>query len=360
MNPYEAEASRLSVSVAKQRTASNIDFDFEPAPVQIDHRYAVAIAYHFLRPADGFRFRVPAAESPERFAVQIGALQENFSFCRSRELTDPKAELGESNIMIHFDDGSKDVSSFAAQILRQFGVTATVFVCAQPYTEGRMLAVHKIMILMAHLGLDRFRQAFYAELERQNPKGVDRDAIEYANGYKFYRYDSPEVKQFKLDLNYLIPYDRLLPVLDAIFADVFGKDNEKEAIKQFYLSIDDLKRLVDDGHELGIHGYDHKVLPRLDYKGQKRNIEATAEFLEPLTGKSQLSVAYPYGFSDNATKRALKELGVVAGYSMERRIITPKDLQQRWNMPRFDVNDCFDKKSNRINYEVFSSLSTGD
>jgi hypothetical protein len=36
----------------------------------------------------------------------------------------------------------------------------------------------------------------------------------------------------------------------------------------------------------------------LDYKAQKQNIEAAVEFLVPIVGKAQLTVAYPYGFSD--------------------------------------------------------------
>lgn len=361
MNPREAEKLGAIVPVQKQRTASNIDFDFEPTPVEIRERYAVAINYHFVRPSvNGVQFRVPAAVTPEQLAGQLATLKENFDFCRCRDLADPKADLPESSILITLDDGASDVVKFAAPVLKQYGVPASIFVCAQPYTEGRVLSVHKVQILMAHLGTEKFRAAFYAELERQSAKEIVRDSLAYANGYQFYRYDNDEVRQFKLDLNYQIPYPRLMPVLDAVFAEVFGPDGEKEAIKQFYLSLDDLKRLVDQGHELGLHGYDHKVLPRLSFEEQKRNIQSNIDFLTPITGKSNLSIAYPYGFSDNATRRALKELGIITGYTMKREIITPKDLKERWDMPRYDVNDCFDKKDNRINYRVFSSLSTGD
>ena len=361
MKSREADKGGAVVPGQRQRPSSNIDFESKPASVEIRERYAVAINYHFVRPSlNGVQFRVPAAVTPEKLAGQLAALKENFDFCRCRDLADPKTELPESSVLITLDDGASDVVKFAAPVLKQYGVLASVFVCAQPYTEGRVLAVHKIQILMAHLGTEKFRAAFYAELERQNAKEIVRDSLEYANGYNFYPYDNEPVRKLKLDLNYLIPYQTLQPVLDAVFADVFGADGEKEAIKQFYLSLDDLKRLVDDGHELGLHGYDHKVLPRLSFEEQKRNIQANIDFLAPISGKSQLSVAYPYGFCDNATKRALKELDIVTGYSMKREIITPKDLIERWEMPRYDVNDCFDKKDNRINYQVFSSLSTGD
>jgi len=361
MNPQEAVKFGLSMTAGRQRTASNIDFDFEPAPIAIGERYGLAINYHFLRPSvEGLPFKVEAAESPKRFAEQLTALRENFTFCRCKDLVDPSLSLPESSIVITFDDGLKDANRFAAPVLKRFGIPATFFVCAQPCVEGRILTVQKIQFLMSRLGLKDFPKAFYAELDKQNPAGVERQAVDYANGYQFYRYDTEEIRQFKLDLNYLIPHDKLMPVLDIIFSKVSGNGSEKDAAKEIYLSADDLKRLADEGHEIGIHGYDHKVLPRLDYKEQKQNIEAAVEFLIPIVGKSQLTVAYPYGFSNTATKRVLKELGIGAGFGMGRRVITPKDIQRRWDIPRYDVNDCFNKNDNCLNYQLFASLSTGE
>ena len=90
--------------------------------------------------------------------------------------------------------------------------------------------------------------------------------------------------------------------IDHIFKESFGPDFEKKAVKQIYLSKDDIKRPIDQGFEIGIH----------------------------------------------------------AGFGMGRRMITPKDLQNRWDAPRYDINDCFDKTTNQIKYEIFSILSTGD
>jgi hypothetical protein len=84
------------------------------------------------------------------------------------------------------------------------------------------------------------------------------------------------------------------------------------------------------------------------------------EFLRGALGEERFTVAYPYGFHDLRTKRAMKQLGALAGVTMERRMIKPGDIQARWSLPRYDVNDCFDRRSNEIVYPVFASLSTGD
>jgi peptidoglycan/xylan/chitin deacetylase (PgdA/CDA1 family) len=114
------------------------------------------------------------------------------------------------------------------------------------------------------------------------------------------------------------------------------------------------------GFEIGVHTHHHHVLPRLDFERQRRELEVAVEFLRELTGERTFTVAYPYGFADQDTKRAMKDLDLLGGFTMGRRLITPQDIHARWEIPRFDVNDCFQKRSNEIVYDVFSSLSTGD
>jgi peptidoglycan/xylan/chitin deacetylase (PgdA/CDA1 family) len=149
-------------------------------------------------------------------------------------------------------------------------------------------------------------------------------------------------------------------VLDALFASVFGDDAEEQAVRETYLALDDLKRIVEAGVELGVHTRNHRVLPRLPFAAQREEIEAGAAFLREVTGQKRFAVAYPYGFHDESTHRAMAELGMTAGLSMERRVITADDLRGRWNIPRYDVNDCFDRSSNEIVDEVFSQLPGAD
>lgn len=360
MNPSAADAHKISMAHTRLRTASNIDFDFAPAPIDIGDRYAVAINYHLLHPRDERQYKFRAHETPQRFTDQLARLNENFTFSRARDLLDPTLELPESSIVLTFDDGAKDVILYAAPILKRFDIPASVFVCAQPYLDRRLLDVHKIELLMGSLGVDEFRKRFYAGLACHMPDGVVRESLEFANGYQFYRYDTEEVRRFKLDLNYTLPYEVVNPLLDSLFAEVFGEDAEPRAVEDLYLSRDELKRLADQGLELGVHTYHHRVLPRLDFEQQKQELEGSMDFLRDLTGAKAFTVAYPYGFADQHTKRAMKDLGLLGGFTMGRRLITPQDIQTRWDIPRYDVNDCFHKKSNEITYDVFSSLSTGD
>ena len=320
---------------------------------------AVAINYHFVRASSAGRFQLRAHERPARFAEQLATLAGGFTFLACRDLYDGSRDASEPGVLITFDDGAKDVSEVALPLLRNRDATATVLVCSKPYLEGKLLDIQKVEYLMSALGLGGFQRAFYEELERQFPGGVERQSLDFAAGYRFYRYDEAAVRDFKLDLNYRLPYAKVASVLDALFSAVFGRGSQAAAVSETYLGVDDLKRLIDGGFEVGVHTHRHRVLPRLDADAQRREIQTGVEFLREMTGQTHFSLAYPFGFHDDRTGKAMEALDLLAGLTMERRMIEPEDVRARWALPRYDVNDCFDRRSNQLVDRVFSGLSAG-
>jgi len=317
---------------------------------------AVAINYHFVRASNPGRFRLRVHERSERFDAQLAQLAERFAFLRCGDLFAPDG--CEPGVAITFDDGARDVFEQALPLLRRHAATATAFVCTRPYLEGRLLQIQKVEYLMSELGLEGFRRAFYAELERRFPGEVERESLAFARGYAFYRYDEEPIRRFKLDLNYQLPYAVVEPVLDALFESVFGPGSEADAVRETYMSVDQLKRLADAGVEIGSHAHAHRVLPRLDFVQQKREMETSAGFLKEITGHSRISLAYPFSFHDEETKRAASELDLLAGFAGERRPITDDDIRSRWSVPRYDVNDCFDRSTNHAIDEIFAGLAS--
>ena len=316
---------------------------------------AVAINYHFVRDASPGRFRLRAHERLQRFDEQLAQLAGRYPFLRCRDLFD--AVCGSPAVVITFDDGARDVFEQALPLLQRHGATATAFVCSRPYLEGRLLQIQKVEYLISELGLEGFRRAFYHELERRFPGEVERESLAFSRGYQFYRYVEEPLRRFKLDLNYQLPYAVVEPLLDTLFENAFGAGSEADAVRETYMSFDQLRRLADAGVEIGSHAHAHRVLPRLDYVEQKREMEVSAGFLKQITGDPRISLAYPFSFHDEETKRAARELDLFAGFAGERRPITDEDLRARWSVPRYDVNDCFDRSGNRPVAEVFGGLA---
>ena len=319
--------------------------------------YGFVVNYHFVRPETGAAFEGQVGITPEELEQQLRTLADNFAFVTASELADPAAPLDESSALITFDDGLKDVIDYAAPVLRRFGIRATVFLPSLPYAEGRVIQTHKRQLIMGALGPDRFRAAFYERLDGQDFEREDPERIGVINAY---RYDSEEVRRFKLDLNYCIPYPVLDPLLDGLFAELFG--DEKAIIERLYMSRDDLLRLQDVGWELGGHGHRHLVMSRLGAAEQQADAATCRSCIAELFERPPSSFAYPFGgpgsYSDE-TVAAVEAAGYDCAFTVGREIVRPSDLHGRMKIPRFDNQDLFDRQ-NRLDHARLEVLSTGD
>jgi peptidoglycan/xylan/chitin deacetylase (PgdA/CDA1 family) len=85
----------------------------------------------------------------------------------------------------------------------------------------------------------------------------------------------------------------------------------------------DVRRLADEGHEIGFHTRRHDSLPALD-DGQLR--EALVEGREQLAdaaGTSIASVSYPHGAADDRVAVAARAAGYLAGFTTSGAAFTP-------------------------------------
>jgi peptidoglycan/xylan/chitin deacetylase (PgdA/CDA1 family) len=85
----------------------------------------------------------------------------------------------------------------------------------------------------------------------------------------------------------------------------------------------DVRRLADEGHEIGFHTRRHDSLPGLD-DGQLR--EALVEGREQLAdaaGTSIESISYPHGAADDRVATAARAEGYLAGFTTSGAALTP-------------------------------------
>jgi len=70
-----------------------------------------------------------------------------------------------------------------------------------------------------------------------------------------------------------------------------------------------LKRLADEGHEIGNHGYSHKHHGKLDFDQNKEEILKTEKEIESIIGIKTNLFAPPYGEYNDNTLRAADSIG---------------------------------------------------
>lgn len=70
-----------------------------------------------------------------------------------------------------------------------------------------------------------------------------------------------------------------------------------------------LKRIVEEGHELGNHGYAHKHHSELSLEENQKEILRTEEIIKKITGVKTVLFAPPYGEFNKTTLQAADSLG---------------------------------------------------
>jgi peptidoglycan/xylan/chitin deacetylase (PgdA/CDA1 family) len=358
VNPLPAaDADRASGAGGASGVAETIDFEFNALPTRIAERYALIVSYHYCHPRGGW-LKGTKSITPEDLDVHLRALTQNFVCTTIGELMNPFADLPETVAVVTFDDGFKDVVEHALPVLQRWRVPATVYCCSAPGLEGHVLNVHRVHMLQAKLGLERFREEFEAVLASRPPVAVE--ASSHPGLLGLYPYDDEATRRFKRLLNFDLPYRELDPVLRLLFERFIGAD--QDIAPRLYLSDADLRRCQDAGLEIGAHGHSHRVLSRLTEDEQRVELATCAEYLRQTCGLRDVHASYPYGIDgswNETTKRVAATLGLASASTKVRAIVKPSDLRDRWELPRYDVRDVFDQSGHLV-AERLSALFTAD
>lgn len=301
------------------------------------------INYHYCHPGNG-RFTGLKGVTPEQFEQQVRTLQRHFKLVPLTEILEPKPGMYEkATAVITFDDGLKDLVRFALPVLQRLGVVATFFVSSGPYEDGRLLHVHRVHLLQAKLGIGQFRERFTNEIMAYNGK-LQYWEPESSGITNLYPHDTEEVRSFKKDLNYRLPYCVVDEILSRLVTEVLG--DEAEIVSEFYLSEDEIERCLESGLELGLHSRRHLVMSRLTRDQQKREVEACLEFCRSRFGLDRFAFSYPYGLPGSYNEVTMALLAarpeITAGLTLGRRMATRAEIRRRWEIPRLDNRDVFD------------------
>lgn len=86
-------------------------------------------------------------------------------------------------------------------------------------------------------------------------------------------------------------------------------DWDREEPGEPLLSADDVRRLSEEGMEIGSHGLNHRALTDVDEAGKTRETTESRRILEEITGRKVESFCYPYGAFDEASLVAVERAG---------------------------------------------------
>ena len=234
--------------------------------------------------------------------------------------------------LLTFDDGLKEQLNAAKQ-LSSINIFPVFFVPTLPYTDEKVLPVHKLHMIRAQISDVELLKTLEKKFHLNNIK-FDEDFLKTQ-----YRYDNEISRRVKYFLNFILDTNKRNDWLNHFFKSTFG--DEKKIVKQLYFSKEELRFLAEK-NQLGSHAHSHVPLSLLDEKNIKKELLYSRQILGDITGYKVCGISYPYGGKssvDDKVFKLAKKCGYKYGLTMKRGLNHPKVDKSMFCLNRIDVND---------------------
>ncbi len=306
------------------------------------------VMYHYVRDMKNSRYPAIKGCDVNLFKEQIGFLKKHYSFVTVEQVLDAYyrgSNLPKKSVLLTFDDAYKDHFEYVFPILEHEHIQGAFYPPVKAVMEHTVLDVNKIHFILASTPVERL-DMLLDEIKLQLEKYREEYRLESYDYYfdklaKANRFDSKEVIFVKRLLQVELQETLRSRITDNIFTKVIGMD-ESAFSRELYMSLDQIKCMVDCGMHIGSHGYDHYWLSSLPREKQEFEINKSIEFIEAVGGDSgNWTICYPYGDYNQDTIDLLKQHGCKMGLCTQVDVaILESGMEDGiFKLPRLDVND---------------------
>lgn len=304
--------------------------------------------YHYVRDLKHSRYPNIKGMQTEEFREQIQYLKKNYHFVTVEQVIDAfssNKQLPEHAVMLTFDDGYADHFNTVFPILQHEGIRGAFYAPVKAITEHTVLDVNKIHFILASTSNEKmpiFLSEIKLLLDSYRGKYSLRSFDEYFSKLAVAnRFDSKEVIFVKRLLQVELPEELRNLIVKELFLKIVDVEEEVFS-RELYMSMDQIKCMVDCGMHIGSHGYDHYWLGSLSKDKQRYEIQKSIDFIKDVGGDINCwSICYPYGSYNKDTISLLKENGCKFGLTTEVDLVSPIEYSNDtiYKLPRLDAND---------------------
>jgi peptidoglycan/xylan/chitin deacetylase (PgdA/CDA1 family) len=298
-----------------------------------------AVMYHYVRdysePLPHFRFLHFL-----NFTKQLDFFDQNYGFVTfdewCRYLGDGSMPSVDGKVLLTFDDALSCHFRYVFPELKSRDLWGIFYIPTSPYTNGRILDVHRIHLLCGAFEGKRLLEYARSIVSDEMIPAKIREEFDKETYSNQVNYDG--VSEFKRLLNYFIDYTYRSEIIDAIgrrFHFNFDAAN-------FYLTTEQIGEMASSNMLIGSHTKSHPVMSKLSAGEQSVEIESSFDFLSSICKSPFRTYCHPYGgfhsFNED-TIRLLKDCEVDFSFNVESREINRQDQRQSIQfLPRFDCN----------------------
>ena len=310
--------------------------------------------YHYVRDLKNSRYPEIKGMDVSLFKKQISFFKDNFNPVTIEEVIahfDQGYQLPDKPLLLTFDDGYIDNFTTVFPILQEEGIQGSFFIPGKTFTENVLLDVNKIHFILACAPIDELYSDVVNEIDHliSNNEYNEMTKEEMIEKYAVAnRFDPKEVIFVKRILQMVLPEEIRNRISSELFKKYVGIDEDKFA-RELYMNIDQIKCMKRNGMYIGLHGYDHYWLGKLDKDKMEKDIGRSMDVLSDVIDRNSFIMNYPYGNYNDDVLSYLRSKGCKLGMTTEVRVAdTEKD--DRLLLPRLDCNDFPPKSNNYLNY----------
>ncbi|MDC0446758.1 polysaccharide deacetylase family protein [Gammaproteobacteria bacterium] len=291
--------------------------------------------YHYVRP-ESKEYPDLNSLNIDTFRRQLDYFEQRYGFLSKSEYQDAvRKGKNPKGAVLTFDDGLKDHVKYVLPELQERGLWGLFYISTGVYQTNQLLGVHRVHYLKGKYGA---KTILDVALQNIDSNMLEHDTIDEfdAEIYTNSTYEENE-KKLKRLFNYYISYKYRDTILDGLMDSFF--DNEKELFKKVYLSVRDIEKLISNGNIIGSHSISHRVMSRLSFQEQYREVRASFDFLDDINRQNYKSFCYPYGYKSSYNSDTLKVLKVL---NIDDACIFDNQIQsgkvRRYELSRIDCN----------------------
>ena len=316
------------------------------------------VMYHYVRDLKHSRFPGIKGCDVRDFKEQVAYIKKHYcpvTVEHVLECCKAGQELPDHAVLLTFDDAYSDHFTYAFPILEREHIQGAFFPPVKAVTEHTVLDVNKIHFILASIPVEQM-----PDLLKEIRLMVERNREEYGlETFEDYfeklavanRFDTKEVVFVKRLLQVALPETLRKKLTTELFERCVGMD-EGMFSRELYMSIDQIRCMVDCGMHIGSHGYDHYWLGSLSREKQEYEIVKSIEFIKTVGGDTDnWTICYPYGNYNDDTITLLKQYGCRMGFTTRVAVADFKTDGQDalFKLPRLDVNDLPKKSYAEVN-----------
>jgi peptidoglycan/xylan/chitin deacetylase (PgdA/CDA1 family) len=295
----------------------------------------LAVMYHYVRDTAATPFPDIRALPPSLFEQQLDWLQAQYEVVtlpRLEAALAGRTPLPRNAAVLTFDDGLIDHYETVFPLLRARGLSGTFFLTEEACGETpRLLPVHKVQFLLAHLGASAFGEAVLAQCGRRPPHGG-------GGVFGLDQWDDEDARAIKHLLTHELPFDEAERILAGLFAQHIG--DVGTFARRLYLQPAMVREMAAGGMTFGYHTRSHRLLARLSAGEQEGELRGGVPWIRALTGQTSVPFCYPWGGPHTYTADTVRLLQA-AGYSLAFNTVRRHlRIDDPWfELPRIDTRD---------------------